>query len=379
MSREIIAKLKGWLTRLWKGAFKTSANSAARWARRNLFSSWSNGLLTLITLWLVCGLMAGFADWALFSAVFHGADGSACAHANAGACWPFITHKLGLLLYGRYPEPEHWRVGLTYALALIGLVPLMVPRVPGKPWLAIYMLVVFPLLAIALLCGGVLGLAPVATELWGGLLVTLVVASVGIAASFPAGVLLALGRRSELPVVRAVSIGYIELVRGVPLVTVLFMASVMLPLFLPQDVTIDKLLRALIGVALFSAAYLAEVVRGGLQAIPRGQYEAADALGLGYWQKMGLIVLPQALRLAIPGIVNSFISLFKDTSLVLIIGLFDLLGIVEQSVQADAKWFTPQTAATGYFFAGAVFWAFCFSMSRYSAAIERHLSRGERR
>jgi general L-amino acid transport system permease protein len=218
----------------------------------------------------------------------------------------------------------------------------------------------------------------VPTELWGGLLVTLVVASVGIAASFPLGILLALGRRSDLPVVRWTATAFIEVVRGVPLVTVLFFASVMLPLFLPENVTFDKLLRALVGVALFSAAYLAEVIRGGLQAVPRGQIEAADALGLGYWQKMGLVVLPQALRLVIPGLVNSFIALFKDTSLVLVIGLFDLLGIVQQSVQADPKWFSPSTALTGYVFAGVVFWVFCFGMSRYSAYVERRLGSGDR-
>jgi general L-amino acid transport system permease protein len=361
-----------------RGLDRPELRDAARWLRANLFSSWGNTLLTLATFYLAWLLLAAFLDWAIFSAVFSGSDGSACAHPGAGACWPFITHKLDLFLYGRYPPSQHWRVDLTYALALAGIVPLMIPRVPGKLWLCIYVLAVFPLLAFVLLIGGVFGLPRVGTELWGGLLVTLVVASVGIAASFPLGILLALGRRSGLPVVRWASIAYIELVRGVPLVTVLFMASVMLPLFLPSDMTIDKLFRALVGVALFSAAYLAEVVRGGLQAIPRGQYEAADALGLGYWEKMGLIVLPQALRLVIPGLVNSMISLFKDTSLVLIIGLFDLLGIVEQSVQADAKWSSPTTAATGYFFAGAVFWAFCFSMSRYSAWVERRLSCGDR-
>jgi general L-amino acid transport system permease protein len=258
-------------------------------------------------------------------------------------------------------------------------VPLMVPRVPGKLWLSIYLLALFPLLAFVLLTGGVFGLAHVDTQLWGGLLVTLVVATVGIAASFPLGILLALGRRSQLPIVRWSSIAFIEFVRGVPLVTMLFMASVMLPLFLPGDVTIDKLARALVGVALFSAAYLAEVVRGGLQAIPRGQYEAAAALGLGYARTMGLVILPQALKIVIPGIVNSFIALFKDTSLVLIIGLFDLLGIVQQSIQADSRWFSPTTAATGYVFAGAVFWAFCFGTSRYAAFIERRLGGGERR
>jgi general L-amino acid transport system permease protein len=254
----------------------------------------------------------------------------------------------------------------------------MIPALPGKFFNAIYMLVIFPIAAFFLLVGGYFGLPYIPTELWGGLLVTLVVASVGIAGAFPLGILLALGRRSKMPLVRWVSVGFIELVRGVPLITVLFMASVMLPLFLPEGMTIDKLLRALIMVALFSAAYLAEVIRGGLQAIPRGQFEAADALGLSYPQKMGLIVLPQALKLVIPGIVNTFIGLFKDTSLVLIIGIFDLLGIVQLN-QTDAKWFSPTTGMTGYVFAGLVFWIFCFGMSRYSLFIERRLAKSDRR
>jgi general L-amino acid transport system permease protein len=222
------------------------------------------------------------------------------------------------------------------------------------------------------------GLAPIETQLWGGLLVTLVVAIVGIVASLPIGILLALGRRSTMPVVRFLSVVFIEFVRGVPLITVLFMASVMLPVFLPPGVTFDKLLRALIGVALFSSAYMAEVVRGGLQAIPRGQYEAARAMGLKYWQLMRLVILPQALKIVIPGIVNSFISLFKDTSLVLIIGLFDLLGIVTLGF-ADANWASPGTPATGYAFAALVFWLFCFGMSRYSIYTERRLHTGHRR
>jgi general L-amino acid transport system permease protein len=353
--------------------------TVADWARENLFSSWGNAALSVVAVAAILFVAWHALDWALLRAVFSGTDGSTCGKPDAGACWPFITHKLGLFMYGRYPVSEHWRVDLTYVLALAGLVPLMIPRMPHKLWLSVYLLLAFPILGFVLVRGGVPGLPGVPTELWGGLFLTLVVASVGIAASFPVGILLALGRRSELPIVRWASIGFIEFVRGVPLVTVLFMASVMLPLFLPPDVTFDKLLRALIGVALFSAAYLAEVIRGGLQAIPRGQYEAADALGLSYAQKMGFIVLPQALKLVIPGIVNSFISLFKDTSLVLIIGLFDLLGIVQQSISADAKWFSPQTAPTGYVFAGAVFWIFCFGMSRYSAFLERRLAGGDRR
>ncbi len=222
------------------------------------------------------------------------------------------------------------------------------------------------------------GLQPVETSQWGGLLVTLVVAVTGIVASLPLGILLALGRRSKMPIVKTFSVMFIELWRGVPLITVLFMASVMLPLFLPEGVNFDKLMRALIGVALFSSAYMAEVVRGGLQAIPRGQYEAAQALGLSYWRMMSLIVLPQALKIVIPGIVNSFISLFKDTSLVSIIGLFDLLKIAQTSSN-DAKWASPQTGTTAYFTAALIFWIFCFGMSRYSIFMERRLETGHRR
>jgi general L-amino acid transport system permease protein len=351
---------------------------AIGWLRANLFSTWTNTLLTVIGLWLIYSVVTGVIDWAVVSAVWTGEDGRACSVPGAGACWPFISAKFAQFMYGRYPDAERWRVDLTYILALAGLIPLMVPSIPGKKWSALYTVGVFPVLAYWLLTGGILGLPVVETQYWGGLLVTLVVASTGIAASFPLGILLALGRRSKMPFARWVSIGFIEFVRGVPLITVLFMASVMLPLFLPEGVSFDKLLRALVGVALFSAAYMAEVIRGGLQAIPRGQYEAAEALGLTYGKMMALVVLPQALKIVIPGIVNTFIGLFKDTSLVLIIGLFDLLGIVQLNL-ADAKWFAPTTAVTGYAFAGLIFWSFCFGMSRYSLYIERRLAAGEKR
>jgi general L-amino acid transport system permease protein len=355
-----------------------SSRGSIAWLRENLFSSWGNTLLTLIGLFIAYQVVAGVVSWGILSATFTGTDGSDCTRDGAGACWPFITAKFAQFMYGRYPGTERWRVDLVYALALAGLVPLMIPPVPGKFWNALYVFAVFPVLAFFLLVGGAFGLSHVGTELWGGLLVTLVVATVGITGSFPIGILLALGRRSKMPVVRWVSVGFIELVRGVPLITVLFMASVMLPLFLPPGMTFDKLLRALIGVALFSAAYMAEVVRGGLQAIPRGQFEAAEALGLSYPKRMAFIILPQALKLVIPGIIGTFIGLFKDTSLVLIIGLFDLLGIVQLN-NADQKWFSPTTAMTGYVFAGFVFWAFCFFMSRYSQMIERRLAQGDRK
>ncbi len=347
-----------------------------QWLRENLFSSLANTVLTLLALWMIWQLAITLFSWGVLHATWDGRDGGDCR--EGGACWPFASAWFGQFLYGRYPDAERWRVNLTYALAAAGLVPLMIPRVPGKLWSALYLLVVFPVLGVILLSGGVLGLAQITTDLWGGLLVTLVIASTGIAAAFPIGIVLALGRRSPMPIVRWVSIGFIEVIRGVPLITVLFMASVMLPLFLPEQWTIDKLVRALIMVALFSGAYLAEVIRGGLQAIPRGQFEAADALGLSYPHKMGLIVLPQALKLVIPGIVGSFIALFKDTSLVLIIGIFDLLGMAQAASSAPA-WLSPSTPMTAYAVAGMIFWIFCFGMSRYSQMLERRLAAGGQR
>jgi general L-amino acid transport system permease protein len=346
------------------------------WLRENLFSSWTNTALTLLALWVIYQFVATLFSWGVLHATWQAKDGSDCH--EGGACWPFISAWFGQFLYGRYPDPERWRVNLTYALAAAGLVPLMVPPVPGKLWSSLYMLVIFPVLAVILLSGGVLGLVQIPTDMWGGLLVTLVISSTGIAAAFPIGIVLALGRRSPMPIVRWLSVGFIEVIRGVPLITVLFMASVMLPLFLPEGWTIDKLVRALIMVALFSAAYLAEVIRGGLQAIPRGQFEAADALGLSYPYKMGLIVLPQALKLVIPGIVGSFIALFKDTSLVLIIGIYDLLGIAQVASSAQI-WLSPSTPMTAYVVAGAIFWIFCFGMSRYSQMLERRLAAGGQR
>jgi general L-amino acid transport system permease protein len=347
------------------------------WLRNNLFSSIGNSLLTLLLLWLIVKVAMGIVSWAFVKAVWTGADGKACEGDGVGACWPFITAKFGQFMYGRYPDAERWRVNLTYVLAAIGIVPLIIPAIPAKKWAALFTFGIFPIIAYWLLTGGAFGMPIVETQYWGGLLVTLVVATVGIAMSFPIGIILALGRQSKMPLARWASVGFIEFIRGVPLITILFMSSVMLPLFLAPGTTVDKLLRALIGVSLFSGAYMAEVVRGGLQAIPRGQFEAADALGLSYGKKMGLIVLPQALKLVIPNIVSTFIGLFKDTSLVLIIGLFDLLGIVQQNM-TDSKWFSPSMGVTGYVFAGLMFWVFCFAMSRYSQYLERRLNTSHR-
>jgi general L-amino acid transport system permease protein len=360
----------------------------AAWVRKNLFASPFDIALTILAALALAWSLPQLLNWLFFDAVWSGADRTACLTEEqggqlpngwSGACWPFVSGRFGQFMFGRYPVDERWRVILTGAIFVILLVPLLTPRAPFKRLNAVLFFFIFPVVAFFLLLGGNFGLPYVETPLWGGLMVTLVISYVGIVVSLPLGILLALGRRSKMPAVKLLSVAFIEAIRGVPLVTVLFMASFMLPLFVPPGMTFDKLLRALIGVALFASAYMAEVVRGGLQAIPKGQYEGADSLGLGYWQKMGLIVMPQALRLVIPGIVNSFIGLFKDTTLVLIISMFDLLGVVKQNISGDPTWATPQTAKTGYVFAAAIFWMFCFGMSRYSLYMERRLDTGHKR
>ena len=349
----------------------------AGWLKENLFATPRDTILTILTFLFLLWIVPPIIDWAFISAVWTGESREACIAPGTGACWAFVEAKFGQFIYGRYPIDERWRVNLSGLLLIAGLVPIAIPSVPYKRENALYLLVVFPVLAFILLTGQ-FGLESVETALWGGLLVTLVVAIVGIVVSFPLGILLALGRRSEMPIVKMFCVIFIEFWRGVPLITVLFMSSVMLPLFLPDGVSFDKLLRALIGVALFSSAYMAEVIRGGLQAIPKGQYEAANAMALTFWQGTRLVIMPQALKLVIPGIVNTFIGLFKDTSLVLIIGLFDLLGIVQQNMN-DQNWISPATPATGFVFAAFVFFIFCFGMSRYSAYMERRLDTGHKR
>jgi general L-amino acid transport system permease protein len=357
------------------------------WVRTNLIASAGDIILTVVGIALVALILPQVINWAFINAQWTGTDRTFCATVAqggiqpdgwSGACWAFVNAKFGQFMFGRYPIEERWRPILIAILFVALLVPLLVPKVPRKGLNAILFFFVFPIFAFILLVGGVFGLPHVETSLWGGLLVTLSLSFVGIAVSLPLGIVLALGRRSKMPIVKTLCVIFIETVRGIPLITVLFLASVMLPLFLPAGVTFDKFLRALIGVSLFAAAYMAEVVRGGLQAIPKGQYEGADSLGLGYWQKMSLIVLPQALKLVIPGIVNTFIGMFKDTSLVSIISMFDLLGIVKQNF-ADPNWATAQTAKSGLIFAAFVFWLFCFGMSRYSMFTERRLDTGHKR
>ena len=353
------------------------AVGALGWLRRNLFSSPANIALTLLALYLLYVLIPPALRWVFLDATWSGESREACS-ANGGACWVFIRVHFDQFMYGFYPDEQRWRVNIAVVLLVLGAAPLFVRAVPDqlKMRLGLGLLVVYPLVAFVLFKGGMLGLAAVDTSSWGGLLLTLVIAGVGMTAALPLGVLLALGRRSQMPAIQTLCVTFIEFWRGVPLITVLFMSSVMLPLFLPAGMNFDKLLRALIGVTLFQAAYMAEVVRGGLQAIPKGQIEAAAALGLGYWKTMSLIVLPQALKLVIPGIVNTFIALFKDTSLVLIIGLFDLMNIVHNAT-TNPEWLGFSTE--GYVFAAAVYWLFCFGMSRYSQSLEKRLHTGHKR
>jgi general L-amino acid transport system permease protein len=360
---------------------------AYAWVRKNLIGSVGDVILTVLGIAIVLWVLPQVINWAFVNAVWTGPDRTVCTTAAqggiqpegwTGACWAFVNAKFGQFMFGTYPVEERWRPILVAVLFVALLVPMLMPRVPRKGLNALLLFVALPIVAFFLLVGGAFGMPHVETPRWGGLLVTLSLSFVGIAVSLPMGIVLALGRRSKMPIIKWLCIVFIETVRGIPLITVLFFASVMLPLFLPEGVSFDKYLRALIGVSLFAAAYMAEVIRGGLQAIPKGQYEGADSLGLGYWQKMGLIVLPQALKLVIPGIVNTFIGMFKDTSLVLIISMFDLLGVVKQNF-ADANWATPQTARSGLIFAAFVFWLFCFGMSRYSMYTERRLDTGHKR
>ncbi|ABE62866.1 amino acid ABC transporter membrane protein 2, PAAT family [Nitrobacter hamburgensis X14] len=470
--------------------------------RTRLFNTPTNALLTIVGALLLWFIIVPTIRFLLVDAVWEGKDRTSCLAADAGqsigACWPFVQAKITQFIYGFYPEPERWRVNLTFLLAAVLLLPLLIPRLPAKSLNAGVFFVAFPVVAFFLLHGGGIngfgvswtvgilssfadgvgnagrqlaasgeasgigstlwllgnavawigdalnslawpliwlrdriqnsgqpvwydlactaaivslllfllsgafrtgwralltslttfvgiglviavmhldrgGLPIVNTRLWGGLLVTLVVSVTGIVASIPIGIALALGRRSTIPLIRIFSIAFIEFWRGIPLITVLFFATYMLPLFLPGNFTVDGLVRVLIGVALFAGAYNAEVIRGGLAAIPRGQAEAAHALGLSYWKTTGLIVMPQALRHVIPGLVNSFIALFKDTSLVSIVALFDLLGSLRASF-ADPTWATPTTLFTGFAFAGIIYFVFCFGMSRYSLFVEHRLN-----
>ena len=429
---------------LWDNVFSTMSNFSTPTAALSSILMIVLTLAVLALFWWVIAILFRF-GWQ--DAIWTGTDGSFCRPVDnkgkvplgqdIGACWPFVTNRIGQFMNGFYPEPERWRIYLTYIIAVPLIAGLLMPSIPRKGLNAVLLFVAFPIIATILLSGGHIdissstwifwavvfavclivlygiqmvtgakglllsggkvvlavaigmfvilaalsfdfGLIAVETSQWGGLMLTLVIGLTGIVVSLPLGIILALGRRSNMPVVRLASTIFIEIWRGVPLITVLFMSSVMLPLFFAEGVSFDKLIRALIVVALFSSAYMAEVVRGGLQAIPKGQYEGSQALGLSYWQTTFLITMPQALKMVIPGIVNTFIGLFKDTTLVSIIGLYDFLGIQEAALQ-DTAWLAPTNQMTGFLFMATVYWIFCYSMSRYSIYTENRLHTGHKR
>jgi len=344
----------------------SNSKGMVHWLRTNLFSSPLNSAMTVLGIAFLLWIIPPFIKWSIIDAHFAGSTRAACT--GDGACWVFVRAKMDMFMYGFYPEVERWRIHLTYGLffVLIAAFKFLKHAMPKIIIATIYFIVAFILIR-----GGFFGLETVDTNKWGGLMLTIVVASVGIVCSFPIGIILAFGRASKLPIIKSVTVTYIEFIRGVPLITILFMSSVILPLFFPEGVSFNKLLRALIGITLFQAAYIAEVIRGGLQSIPKGQYEAADAVGLSYWQKMLLVILPQALKVAIPNLVGSFIALFQDTTLVLIIGLFDLLAMV-QVTGSDSHWLGFDTE--GYVFVTIVFWVFCYSMSVYSKSLEKRFN-----
>ncbi|MGK9169817.1 amino acid ABC transporter permease [Inquilinus limosus] len=360
------------------------------WLRQNLFNNWYNAVLTLLILYAAIRLLPPLIEWALINPVWGPATPDqppaevvAACRAVAGACWGFIEEKYRLIFFGLYPYEEEWRP-IVAMLMLVGLaVASTIRRFWGKRLIVAWVVVIVA--AVSLMYGAVPlgffeipipGLTLVETARWGGLPLTLGLSMIGLALAFPFSILLALGRRSQMPAIRTMCVTYIELVRGVPLITVLFMASVMFPLFLPEGWNFNYLLRAQVAIILFTAAYLAEVVRGGLQAIPKGQFEAADSLGLGYWQKQRLIILPQALRISIPALVNTFIGSFMDTTLIIMVGLFDVLGAARLGL-TDSIWGPFYKEA--YLFVSLLFFVFCFSMSKYSQYLEKFLNIGTRR
>jgi general L-amino acid transport system permease protein len=347
---------------------RTIVGRAIGWLRVNLFASISSTIVTLLLLFVLAKAAAGLVQWAFWNAVWSvpGSDTSACRAVHGlGACWAVIPEKLRFILFGTYPFDQQWRP----ALAMLGFIALFFVSSRRTWWRKELVLVWAAALTLIglLMWGGIFGMPFVSQDRWGGLPVTLILATFGLALGFPLGIVVALGRRSKLPAIRSLSVLYVELIRGVPLISLLFMASVMFPLFMPDGVNVDKLLRAQVAFVLFAGAYLAEVIRGGLQAVPRGQHDAADALGLSYWKKNGLIILPQAIRHVIPPLVNTFIAFFKDTSLVLIIGIFDLLTTAKTAI-IDPAW--QSFSVEVYLFVALIYFAFCFAMSRYSASLE---------
>ena len=336
---------------------------------KNINSNNFNALLTLFTIFIIIKSIPPMLDWFILEANFVGNSKDDCT--GDGACWVFIKVWFNRFMYGLYPDAEQWRINTAFLIlfAVVGVSFFVSQKL--KKYFILFLVFVFPFLGIKLISGGSFGLEYVESAAWGGLSLTFIISAFAILFCFPIGVILALGRRSSLPAIKYISIGFIELWRGVPLITVLFMSAVMFPMFLPDGTFIDKLIRVLIAITLFEAAYMAEVVRGGLQALPKGQYEAAKSLGMGYWRMNALIILPQALKLVIPGIANTLLALVKDTPLIFVVGLMELAGMIGLA-KTNPKWLGM--AMEGYVFAGLVFWIICYAMSRYSQNLEKKLS-----
>ena len=328
-----------------------------------------NAVLTLLIIFVLSKYTPPLLNWLFFDADFIGSAKEDCT--SDGACWVFVKVWFKRFMYGMYPNPEQWRINAAFLIlfALVGAA-FFVPS-KYKKYIILFMLFIYPIIGIKLISGGIFGLKWIETGAWGGLSLTLIVSAFALILCFPIGMFLALGRRSELPVIKYSSIGFIEIWRGVPLITVLFMSAVMFPMFLPDGTYMDKLMRVIIAITLFEAAYMAEVIRGGLQALPRGQYDAAKSLGMGYWRMHLFVILPQALKLVIPGIANTFLALVKDTPLIFVVGLLELAGMIGLA-KTNPKWLGM--AIEGYVFAGLVFWVICYSMSRYSQRLEKRLS-----
>jgi general L-amino acid transport system permease protein len=349
-------------------------NIVPRWSviRKRLFATPLDIVITLVIAYLLWRSVVPLVEWIFVDATFSGTTRDDCT--LGGACWVFVRARFGQFMYGLYPPAERWRVDLAGIILVAGIAALSWKALPYRRTFAVAALLILPPLGIWLLGGG-FGLRPVETREWGGLMLTIFISIYAGLIAIPLGILLALGRRSALPIIRMIAIIFIEFWRGVPIVAVIFLASILLPLIMPSGIGIDRLARAVIGLGLVIAAYMAEAVRGGLQALPVGQQEAATALGLGYWRATGFIVLPQAIRIALPAMTNEFISLIKSTTLVLIVSILDLLGIA-QAALADPSWVGMNKEA--YAFAGILYWLGCFGLSRVGLAMERSRSRGER-
>jgi general L-amino acid transport system permease protein len=346
-----------------------SGNKTLDTINKNLNSSNVNAILSLIVIFILIKYVPSLLNWVFFDANFLGSTKEDCT--GDGACWVFVRVWFNRFMYGMYPDAEQWRINISFLVLLFSIGSIFILPDRFKKYIILFLLFIFPVIALNLISGGIFGLKWIETGAWGGLSLTFIVSAFALIFCFPIGVFLALGRRSDLPAIRYSSIGFIELWRGVPLITVLFMSAVMFPMFLPDGTYMDKLMRVIIAITLFEAAYMAEVVRGGLQALPRGQYDAAKSLGMGYWRMHFLIIMPQALKLVIPGIANTFLALVKDTPLIFVVGLLELAGMIGLA-KTNPKWLGMATE--GYVFAALVFWIICFSMSRYSQNLEKKLS-----